>query len=562
MKRISLTIMLLSAASLRLAAQGICDSVVSIAPIQALCQGTGERYLEVSHPGGVFSGPGLLHNTNYLSARNLGAGTFTATYTITGPGGCTVQATRTFDVLPAEEAFAWVSGEIDCSNPNSVAGLHAITIGGNTSGEHWSGQGEFFQGVNAQTGVAGEYLFTAYDMSQGFCPQYAYVNVDYNQPPAIQLVSCTDCNDPTFLKVKTEPQLPGWNTRFFGPNGATIAGFSDCIGISPSFPTGTWTVEAKNPANGCVSTASAVLNPDYARPSVSAGSDISLGCGFTPNLLAAMAPQSGQGYQYFWERPDGSTSPASYGGLLPVFETGVHVLHGVNTFTGCEHTDTAMVTQAATPVSSQIAIICDGESVNGHTQPGNYVDTILQLNGCPIIQYTKLIVLAPLLETADIQPDNGTGIGSISVQVVQGWGPFSYNWNNGEFTPAITQLSAGLYQLTITDVNGCTHVREYLVPLNRPAKKDRGVSAALLTQLYPNPVSRGSVAVWQINSDLPGEARLQVCDVLGRMVSQRVVSIQAGENTYPVAEGLPAGTYSLRLQSAAGVLATQTLVVE
>jgi hypothetical protein len=559
MQRIFYTLLLLLAAGSRLASQGICDSVVTIAPIQALCQGTGEDYLQASHPGGVWSGPGLIHQTNYLSTQNLAAGIYNINYRITGPGGCQVQATQTYQVLPANEAFAWVTGEIDCSNPNSTALLQAITFG-NAVGANWSGQGEFFQGTQAVTGVAGEYLFTAFE-PPNVCPQYAYANVPADNETPIQLVSCTDCSEPAFLKLTTEPHIPGWNTRYMGPNGATIAGFSDCIGIPPSFPAGLWRVEAKNPDNGCVSVATAVLNPAYAQPSVSAGSDVGLGCGFTPNLLSAMAPQSGAGYLYFWERPNGSTTATGYGALFPVYETGAYVLHGVNTFTGCADTDTAMVTQAATPVSSQISVICDGESLNGHTQSGNYVDTVLQANGCPIIQYTKLIVLAPLVETAVIEPDNGNNTGSISVQVVQGWGPFQYYWNTTEFTPTISGLFAGSYYLTITDANGCEHEREYIVPFNRPAVGKRDSPGGWEARVFPNPVSSEDMVQLQLVADEPGETQLLLTDALGRVLISRLVTLQAGSNTLPVAGQLPAGVYTLRLQGGAGYGSSHTLVV-
>ncbi|MBK9449270.1 MAG: T9SS type A sorting domain-containing protein [Bacteroidetes bacterium] len=60
----------------------------------------------------------------------------------------------------------------------------------------------------------------------------------------------------------------------------------------------------------------------------------------------------------------------------------------------------------------------------------------------------------PVLTTTD-DVCNG-GIGAATVNVTGGNPPFSYLWSNGQSTSAITGLSAGVYEVTITDdVTGC-----------------------------------------------------------------------------------------------------------
>lgn len=46
--------------------------------------------------------------------------------------------------------------------------------------------------------------------------------------------------------------------------------------------------------------------------------------------------------------------------------------------------------------------------------------------------------------------------GAISLAVFGGTKPYSYDWNNGEDTPFINNLTAGTYQVTVTDANNCT----------------------------------------------------------------------------------------------------------
>lgn len=99
--------------------------------------------------------------------------------------------------------------------------------------------------------------------------------------------------------------------------------------------------------------------------------------------------------------------------------------------------------------------------------PGTYKVTVIDVNGCMDMEQGIIIYPAPInLFTAT--PINATcaGPGSIVVSVLEGTAPYNLTWTgpqNGSTsfagdTYTITNLPAGTYSLTLTDVNGCAEV--------------------------------------------------------------------------------------------------------
>ena len=89
---------------------------------------------------------------------------------------------------------------------------------------------------------------------------------------------------------------------------------------------------------------------------------------------------------------------------------------------------------------------------------GTYNVTITDQKGC--FKDTSVTVLQPnVLEIDTTAQDtvscNGLFDGSASVSVIGGNGIYSYLWSDGQTTDTATTLSAGTYNVTITDQNGC-----------------------------------------------------------------------------------------------------------
>ncbi|MEZ5009940.1 MAG: T9SS type A sorting domain-containing protein [Chitinophagales bacterium] len=102
------------------------------------------------------------------------------------------------------------------------------------------------------------------------------------------------------------------------------------------------------------------------------------------------------------------------------------------------------------------------EDISG-LAPGNYSVTVTDANGC--IENTSVNVAAgvdpcatttiSISSTTIDESGVGANDGSIDITVSGGAAAYSYNWSNGSTTEDISGLTAGVYDVTVTDANGC-----------------------------------------------------------------------------------------------------------
>jgi hypothetical protein len=76
---------------------------------------------------------------------------------------------------------------------------------------------------------------------------------------------------------------------------------------------------------------------------------------------------------------------------------------------------------------------------------GSTIDTILIENPTPVLISSSLTNASSVLAND----------GAIDLVVVGGTSPYQFNWNNGETTEDLINLSAGNYTVEVTDANGC-----------------------------------------------------------------------------------------------------------
>ncbi|MGB0933018.1 MAG: gliding motility-associated C-terminal domain-containing protein [Lishizhenia sp.] len=96
---------------------------------------------------------------------------------------------------------------------------------------------------------------------------------------------------------------------------------------------------------------------------------------------------------------------------------------------------------------------------------GTYTVVVTDANGCTQTVTEDIITIPQMvLSSTFLDPvcQNGTQ-GSIDLTVVGGTPGYTYFWNNSEITQDITNLYAGIYEVIVTDANGCTDTTQVTI---------------------------------------------------------------------------------------------------
>jgi len=96
---------------------------------------------------------------------------------------------------------------------------------------------------------------------------------------------------------------------------------------------------------------------------------------------------------------------------------------------------------------------------------GNYAVTLIDAHGCTLSQNMVIHNSTPVIDNSIVHNVicNGGENGSINVTVAQGNPTYTYTWNNGATGSTVSDLAAGNYQVTVTDINGCSTFGHFYV---------------------------------------------------------------------------------------------------
>ena len=181
---------------------------------------------------------------------------------------------------------------------------------------------------------------------------------------------------------------------------------------------------------------------------------------------------------------------------------------------------------------------------------GTYTLTVSDINGCETSETYDINEPTALTNSVVASADLGNNEGSIDLSVSGGTPSYTFDWSNGQSTEDLNGLNAGIYDVLITDLNGCTQ-SVIVVIIDEPTAT---VSTNLDFEMnvYPNPSYGDTKVTWK------GEGtELKVYNQMGGLVlSKKISATQTHENF-----NLGAGMYTIKLSSSSGSIASMPFIV-
>jgi gliding motility-associated-like protein len=362
---------------------------------------------------------------------------------------------------------------------------------------------------------AGIYTVTVTD-SQG-CTNTAPVTVNNsNGPSSADVLSvnvncfaqCTGAATVTNILGGT----PGYTVSWLAPSPSSVNPVSNLCA-------GNYTAQIQDQLSCLLFTAVTISEPPPIDDNESIANAL---CAGVCNASISLSPSGGTSpYTFNWSN---SATSSSVTGLC----VGVHTATITDNL-GCNFTATYNVTGqlSITGVVASTSNTCFGNCLgtssvvaagggvppynfnwsNSQTGPvatslcnGTYSVTITDFNGCQNTFTSSIIspnAIAAL--TAISEPSCGLCNGASSVTVNGGTAPYTYSWTNGGTAASEASLCAGLYQVTITDLNGCQQL------INVPISNSNGITGEnfqIQNELCFNDCN-GSVTVTPIGGNPP-----------------------------------------------------------
>ncbi|MCF8370654.1 MAG: PKD domain-containing protein [Bacteroidales bacterium] len=157
---------------------------------------------------------------------------------------------------------------------------------------------------------------------------------------------------------------------------------------------------------------------------------------------------------------------------------------------------------------------------------GIYSVTVSDANNCLQTETTQIATATPILlneNLVDASCNNGQ-TGSITLSVSGGYAPYSYIWDTGSTSAAISSLGTGNYSVTVNDIAGCGVIESFFVGTGG----NIGISG-LETNVSCYSGNDGSITTSIVGGTLPYSIVWS-----NGAVSQNISSLQAGNYSITV----------------------------
>lgn len=292
---------------------------------------------------------------------------------------------------------------------------------------------------------------------------------------------------------------------------------------------------------------------------------------------AALTVTGGVGLAFSWDNGAFTEDLSGLG-------AGTYVLTASDS-TGCVVVDSVVITEpmAIAVMDSSASISCFGDmdgfidlTVSGGTPGYNYAwsngDSVSALTGLGVGTYTVTItdangcvqegdsvtIIEPtaVAATRAVTDESAPGAtdGAIDITVTGGTPGYTYVWSEGSTTEDISNLSGGIYCVTITDANGCSIVNcdtvATLVTVD--------VAGLNSFDVYPNPTQ--GLAKLNLELAATADVEIDVINVTGQVImSFKDSGIQNRQYELDLTDQ-PQGIYLVRL-NLNGQVATKSLIL-
>jgi len=252
-------------------------------------------------------------------------------------------------------------------------------------------------------------------------------------------------------------------------------------GLSGPTPTnivqGTYSVTATD-SNGCTDTATSTITEPTLLTAVSTAMNVSCFSGMNGSATVSASGGSPT-YTYLWNDPAAQTTATATGLTAQTFMVTVTDVNGCIQTTSATPLQPTALTLTITPTdalcngdasgsataiagggsSGYIYLWSDNQSAPtaGGLAAANYSLLVTDANGCTISSNTTIGQPEALSLSSTVQNTacSGSSDGGLDLNVVGGTTPYNYLWDNNATSQDLTNVSSGIYNVLVSDFNGC-----------------------------------------------------------------------------------------------------------
>lgn len=462
-------------ASVTINSQGA--TTVYLGSDQSICTGESINIVATAYGTGALD---YLWNTGATSSSINVNPESNATYmlTVTDALGCSGADTIEITVFDAPTV---VLDKIDASCGDANGSITANPYGGNTPYSYQWSNSATTATINGL--IEGTYTVTLTDTNG--CSVTASTTINSTNETTVDAGGDQTVCAGENVSISAPGTGPG-PYNYIWSTGATTA----TINVSP-LNTTTYTVTLTT-IDGCMATDEVTVftNP---LPFANAGQNQTICIG--EQVILGDDPAGSNGASYLWSSGQTGTIGNGDNGQITVssLATTTYSLT-ITDANGCSSVDQVTITIAeglqltATAIDGncQDSLGSASVTVNGGISPysytwsngattsavngliaGTYTVTVTAANGCNETASVTVQTTSPILLLIDAQSEstNGAADGSATVNVSGGIPPYTYLWNTGANTATINNLVSDIYEVTVTDSQGCEATEDIVIGL-------------------------------------------------------------------------------------------------